>query len=381
MVQGGNRLPEARVGQLLFVISDKTITMRIRDAVVAETAYKIDPKAKPAAIDMTFQGQATLGVYELAKDRLRICLNDSGSGRPEKIASESGSGCDVDISLRRADREWPVLHVVDADGGNARPLVPHPEFTSQGSPEWSADGMKIAFDACRTILGETWSMSHIFTCRADGQELKDLAAGAMPSWSPDGKRITFSCYDPRGVWTMNADGTGRELLDAEGWGAQWCPKGNQIAYTVYNAPGVNICVRDLAKGTSSTLLEKAYRQIYWGMAWSPDGRWIAFKGVTPEGSEIAVVNAEGEKKGFRVLVSEGKREVKYIVDNVCWSPDSKQILAAYTTQSDPARQIYVLDIDGKSPPKPLPKQQKGRSYSGVAWSPNGKCIVVTTPRE
>ena len=61
-------------------------------------------------------------------------------------------------------------------------------------------------------------MSHLLTCQADGQGLKDLGTGAMPSWSPDGKRITFSCYDPRGVWTMNADGTSRELLDAEGWG-------------------------------------------------------------------------------------------------------------------------------------------------------------------
>lgn len=381
MVQGGNRLPETRVGQLLLVFSDKTITMRMGREVIAETAYKIDPKAKPAAIDMTLQGQATRGIYEVAKDRLRICLNDSGSGRPAKIAPEAGAGCEVDLLLRRADRDWPVLHVLDADGGNARPLVPHPEFTEQGSPEWSLDGSKIAFDACRTILGETWSMSHLFTCQADGQGLKDLGPGAMPSWSPDGKRITFSCYDPRGVWTMNADGTGRELLDAQGWGAQWCPKGNQIAYTVYSPAGANICVRDLAKETSRELLEKTYRQIYWGMAWSPDGRWIAFKGVTPEGSEVAVVNAEGEKKGFRVLVSEGKRDVKYIIDNVSWSPDSRQVLTAFTTQSDPARQLHVVDIDGKSPPKPLPKQQKARSYSAAAWSFDGKQILTSSPQE
>lgn len=381
MVQSGRPLPEARVGQLLFVFSDKTITIRIGREVIAETAYKIDPKARPAAIDMTFQGQATLGIYEVAKDKLRICLNDPGSGRPAKIPSEAGADCDVDLLLHRADRDWPVLHVLDADGGNARLLVSHPEFTEQGSPEWSLDGSKIAFDACRTIFGESWSMSHMLTCRADGQGLKDLGPGAMPSWSPDGKRITFSCYNPRGVWIMNADGTGRELLDAEGWGAEWCPKGNQIAYTLYTSGSANICVRDLAQGTSRDLLEARYRQIYWGMAWSPDGRWIAFKGVTPEKAEVAVVHAEGQKKGFRVLVSEGTREVKYIMDNVSWSPDSQQVLTAFATQGNPARQLYVVDIEGKSPPKPLPKQQKGRSYFGVAWSFDGKHILVSSPRE
>jgi uncharacterized protein (TIGR03067 family) len=381
MVQGGTRLPDARVGQLLFVFSDRTLTMRIGRELIAETAYKTDPRASPAAIDMTFQGQATLGIYEVAKDRLRICLNDPDNGRPEKIPPEGGAGCDVDLLLRRADRDWPVLHVLDADGGNARLLVPHTEFTEQGSPEWSLDGSKIAFDACRTILGEPWSMSHIFTCRADGQGLKDLGTGAMPSWSPDGKRITYSCYSPRGVWTMNADGTNRELLDAEGWGAEWCPKGNQIAYTLYTSGSANICVRDLAKEASRDLLEKTYRQIYWGMAWSPDGRWIAFKGVTPEGAEVAVVNAEGETKGFRVLVSEGKREVKHIMDSVSWSPDSKQVLAAWTTQGDPAMQLYVLDMEGKAPPKPLPRQQKGRSYFAAAWSFDGKHILTSSPRE
>ena len=122
--------------------------------------------------------------------------------------------------------------------------------------------------------------------------------------------------------------------------------------------------------------------IYWGMAWSPDGRWIAFKGVTPEEhAELAVVHAEGQEKGFRVLVSEGTQEVKQIMDNVSWSPDSKQVLTALATQGNPALQLYTVDMEGKTPPKPLPKQQTGQSYSGVAWSLDGKHILVTTAQK
>jgi TolB protein len=381
MVQKGGRLPEAEVRQLIFVFSDKTITMRVGEKLVAETAYAIDAKAKPAAIDMVLKGQTTLGIYELVGEKLRICLNDLGKGRPKKIPASAGADCDVDLLLYRADRDWPVLHVLDPDGGNARLLVTHPEYTEHGSPEWSLDGSKIAFDACRTILGESWSMSHVFVCSADGQGLKDLGPGAMPSWSPDGKRITFSCYDPRGVWIMNSDGTDRELVDEAGWGAEWCPKGEKIAYTVYGPDGANISVRDLAQGTSRGLLEERYRQIYWGMAWSPDGRWLAFKGTSPGKAELAIVNTEGQGKGFRVLASEGTREVKQIMDNVSWSPDSKQVLTAFATQGNPALQLYVIDLEGKAPPKPLPRQQKGRSYFSVAWSFEGKQILVSTPRE
>ena len=381
MVQDGARLPEADARQLMLVFSEKTIVLRLGQRVIAETAYTIDARSKPAAIDMTFEGQATLGIYELKGEDLRICLNDLGKGRPAQIPAAAGRDCDVDLLLYRADRDWRVLHVLDADGGNARPLVAHAEYTEHGSPEWSVDGGKIAFDACRTILGESWSMAHLFTCRADGQGLQDLGAGAMPSWSPDGKRITFSCYDPRGVWIVRADGTGRELLDASGWGAQWCPKGNKIAYTHSISGSAGICVRDLDQGTSRDLLEERFRQILWGMAWSPDGRWIAFKGVTPKGAEVAVVSAEGQKKGFRVLVSPGSQGVKRIMDCVSWSPDSKQVLTALAVQSDPALQLYVVDVEGKVPPKPLPKQQKGQSYFSVAWSPDGKQILVSTVRK
>lgn len=381
VVQRGTQSPEARVRQLLFVFSDKTVTMRVGREVIAETAFKIDPKAKPAAIDMTFQGQATLGIYEVAKDKLRICLNDLENGRPAKIPSEPGGGCDVDLVLKPAQREWYVLHVLDPDGGNPRRLLTHPEYTSHGSPEWSLDDRKIGFDAWRSIYGETYREAHILVCDADGKNLKDLGEGAMPSWSPDGKRITFSCYDPHGVWIMNADGTGRELLDAQGWGAEWCSKGDKIAYTVYTSGSANICVRDLAKGTSRELLERAYRQIYWGMAWSPDGRWIAFKGVAPDKTELAVVHAEGEAKGFRVPLSVGAGGVKHLVDNVAWSPDSKQVLAVLMTQDNPAWQLYVIDIQGKIPPKLLPGQRKGRWYTGVSWSFDGKRILVCTPRD
>ena len=119
------------------------------------------------------------------------------------------------------------LHVMDADGRNLRPFVSHPEYTSHGSPAWSCDGSTLAFDAWRSAQGETYVNAHIFVCNADGAQLKDIGVGAMPSWSPDGNRIVFSNYSPRGVWIMNADGTGRELLDADGWGGEWCPKGER----------------------------------------------------------------------------------------------------------------------------------------------------------
>ena len=88
--------------------------------------------------------------------------------------------------------------MMDRDGRNLRPFVSHPEYTAHGSPAWNHDGSKLAFDAWRSVHGETYVDAHIFTCDADGTHLKDLGVGAMPSWSPDGNRIVFSNYNPPG---------------------------------------------------------------------------------------------------------------------------------------------------------------------------------------
>ena len=202
--------------------------------------------------------------------------------------------------------------------------------------------------------------------------------GAMPSWSPDGNRIVFSNYSPRGVWIMNADGTGRELLDADGWGGEWCPKGEMIAYSV-SANGANIAVRDLATSASVTLLDDRYTTIFWGMGWSPDGQWIAFKAPTRDGTtELALVHVEGHKQGFRVLLPTAIPDMTDLLHNPSWSPDGTQIIAAVITKANPARQLYVLDAAGKEPAKLLPGLEKGRWYNDMAWSPDGKRIVVST---
>ena len=138
------------------------------------------------------------------------------------------------------------LHVMDCDGRNLRPFVSHPEYTAHGSPAWNRDGNKLAFDAWRSRRGETYVDAHIFTCNADGSQLKDLGVGAMPSWSPDGSRFVFSSYSTRGVYLMNADGTGRRLLDADGWGGEWSPTADRIAYAAYSSGrSANVAVQEL----------------------------------------------------------------------------------------------------------------------------------------
>ena len=123
-----------------------------------------------------------------------------------------------------------LLYVMNVDGTGLRQLVKGSDYDRQGSPEWSPDGKRRAFDGWRASAGENLKQGEMFLINSDGSDLQKLGDGAMPSFSSDGQRIAFSRHKPnQGVWTMNLDGTEKVLLDPKGWCARWSPDGRRIA--------------------------------------------------------------------------------------------------------------------------------------------------------
>ncbi|MBC8868763.1 MAG: PD40 domain-containing protein [Planctomycetes bacterium] len=268
------------------------------------------------------------------------------------------------------------LCLIDADGGNLRQLPFTKEYTTCGSPDWSRDGTKIAFDAWRTTKGESYVSAQIFVANADGSDPQHLGPGAMPSFSPNGKQIAFSCYDPRGVWTMNIDGSDRKLIDAVGWSARWCPNSNKIAYTVHDEGKANICVLDLAKEEQTLLLtgeHRRYAGIQINFDWSRDGKQIAFLGHAAENEhELVIVSVRGSKHGFKIRLRENTRL------DLSWSPDGKTLLYPFPDRSAGGLQIYQLQIDSDEPPTRLEGQPQVRNNLSSAWSPDGKTILFVS---
>jgi hypothetical protein len=106
--------------------------------------------------------------------------------------------------LTAADRS-PALWVADVTGDKAHVLLAQGRAEVFGTPAWSPDGRTLAFS--RAPLGaETASASDVWLVDADGGNLRPLFPAndleeSHPAWSPDGHYLAFERAD--NVWLLD----------------------------------------------------------------------------------------------------------------------------------------------------------------------------------
>ena len=280
----------------------------------------------------------------------------------------------IDIRAQRAsiggsegDRR---IFIADADGSNLRLLTPAiPGRGNHGSPEFSPDGTKVAFD---TWLGRATN-AHIYTINTDGTGLKDLGIGTMPTFSPDGTKIYCSTDD--GMLQMNAhDGSERTIITESGWSINVSPQGDKAALYDYY-PRLNYFVMDLKTKALVGLMspEQASKcsQMYWNPDWSPDGKKVAFTIMdrTTQQRELVVADARGAKFGFQVMKIGGN-----LANDVTWHPDGERIIVRH---NDPVRGVGFFAVKPSDPEydEPMYRSLLLDRIGGIEWSRDGKQIA------
>jgi hypothetical protein len=79
---------------------------------------------------------------------------------------------------------------------------------------WSPDGQKIVLTN-HSGVGEN---REIFIVNVDGTGLRRLTLGGDPTWSPDGRQIAFTRFEPgQHLYVINADGSGERLVLGGRW--------------------------------------------------------------------------------------------------------------------------------------------------------------------
>jgi len=172
------------------------------------------------------------------------------------------------------------IKIADADGKNATVLCE--SNSSQRVPQWSPDGKQIAFSMAELRGG----LENTYVINADGTGLKSLAdtarAAVDPGWSPDSAKIACVSHPPGTpgfIWVMNPDGTERTTVSTGNLGfavyPSWTHDGKQITFGALDDNGQIQLVQVNLDGTGMTALTHGPMPHSYA-AWSPDGQYLAY---------------------------------------------------------------------------------------------------------
>jgi TolB protein len=200
-------------------------------------------------------------------------------------------------------------------------------------PQPSPDGRLIAFDSDRD--GDRG----VFIANADGTDIRRISASgyaAVPTWSPDGKRLAYIRAEPGrpqvwNLWVQAIDEPRATRVTShrygQTWAASWFPDNQRISYT----HEATLVVKDLNTGRTRKFASPVAGRLLRTPAVSPDGSKVVFQ-VFRRGAWLLDV----ESGSMRRILEDP------VAEEFAWAPDGERI--AFHSRRGGDWGIYVMAI-------------------------------------
>jgi Tol biopolymer transport system component/beta-lactamase regulating signal transducer with metallopeptidase domain len=327
-----------------------------------------------------------------------VPLGERGEPAGEKTAIDwPGGGMIVRLAGWTPENHIGAVRLGRQERGLYTLALPHgrPTLVARGGtplrPRWSPDGKRIVYSIGWNSSGGGWLNFGTAWVPAEGGEATlvpiesetRLTKQSGNNVSPDGRTIVFSGGEDRAshIWTHPLQG-GKpiQLTNAPpplgDWFPCWSPDGEAIAFVHVKLPKVmarspqevNIHIVPAEGGESRQLTSESDAVAFAPIAWSPDGKLIAYQSAdkddSPDGIALRVIPLAGGKP--RVV---GRMQGRSGMNTeLAWSPDSRRI----ALNAD--QKIKILSLDDGSTVDITPDLANNGIYH-LDWSRDGERLV------
>ncbi len=265
-------------------------------------------------------------------------------------------------------------------------------------PRWCPDGRQLVFARRLDQSHSSWADYGIASVPAEGGEVMVIPVEAggkivRRGWgggnnvSPDGRTIVFAgrtadeAAPNSHIWTLPVGGgETRQLTDvplplADGFPC-WSPDGKAVAFVrsrdvqniIRRFTEADIFVISSGGGEPRQLTVEADMVAFGSIAWSPDGKLLAYLSIddewSTEGETLRVIPAEGGESRV-VMKLRGGFEANNV--ELAWSPDSQRIAIVDNG-------IRIISLSDGSAADIDPGVVTARTYH-LDWSRDGEKLV------
>ena len=317
----------------------------------------------------------------------------------------------------------PLGHIYVRRIGGGSPLQLTHDALYDQDPSWSPDGRYIAF--IRNWSGHgAIRMAQVISVPASGGPERRLAEidgkhlSRGVTWSPDGKSVVTNVAPDVGLFLVSTEGGEKHRLTSPPQGDAWdtdpafSTDGRTLAFV--RRTGLYLCDIYLQNVKTANARRLTFDgATIWGLAWTPDGRYIVFSSkragfatlwkvrtsggeieplagvgpnaffpaVSPRGNLLAYANQELNVNVWRAQITPSRQveATKIIsgsglqVDDAI-SPDGKRVAFASDRSGD--LEIWVANIDDTNP---LQLTSLRAPLTGSpSWSPDGRWIAFNS---